>query len=229
MLGRNLRPDKRRSAARCDDLKDEQKQHGYSHEAQDPDERKAGVAKGAKCSPSRTPGLANHRLGQARLGLSEQELSGPCDGFFESIIATLNHILIVDWYDDSALEGECMGPSAFGAPVPCPQLSDCILAQRAIDQILVRLCENPAFAVPDREIQLLRGDRVESDRFDRVFLHLVPHQIHHCGQVRRLNCQVQFSSPASFLRAVVSSQSVNCGVWLARRMPQSPSLPPTSV
>lgn len=139
--------------------------------------------------------FANHRLGLACQGLSEQELSGPCDGFFASIIATLNHILIVDWYYVSALEGACIGPSAFDESVPCPQLSDYVEAQRLVDQRLVRLCEETTLTASDRDVRLIRGDTVETDRFDRVFLHLIQHQIHHRGQVHCLLSATSVAPP----------------------------------
>ena len=47
--------------------------------------------------------LANHRLDAACASLSHDEWTAPRTGFFPSIAATLNHVLIVDWYYLDAL------------------------------------------------------------------------------------------------------------------------------
>ncbi|OYW08859.1 MAG: hypothetical protein B7Z53_04035 [Rhodospirillales bacterium 12-71-4] len=48
---------------------------------------------------------ANHRLLTACAGLTPAELAAPRCGFFPSLAATLNHILVIDWFYVDALEG----------------------------------------------------------------------------------------------------------------------------
>ena len=50
--------------------------------------------------------LANRRLHAACLQLTPEEFMAPRTGFFPSLWATLNHILIVDWYYIAALYRE---------------------------------------------------------------------------------------------------------------------------
>ncbi len=50
---------------------------------------------------------ANHRLLTACAALSPEAFAAPRTGFFPSLAATLNHILIIDWFYVDALEGGC--------------------------------------------------------------------------------------------------------------------------
>ncbi|WP_341366925.1 DinB family protein [Yoonia sp. BS5-3] len=126
---------------------------------------------------------ANHRLITACRQLPADQLSQDRQGFFGSIIATLNHILIVDWFYVSALEGRCMGQSAFVDEIPHPGIAELALQQRQIDERFIRLCEAPTAELEGRKIELLRRGSIQIERFDRTFLHLIQHQIHHRGQV----------------------------------------------
>lgn len=129
---------------------------------------------------------ANHRLLNACAGLDGDALHAKRTSFFPSIIHTLNHILIVDWFYVSSLEGESMGPAAFDPEVPCPEFADLNREQRAIDRRLIDLCE----ALPDAALlepaDMVRQHRVQTERKDRVLLHLFQHQIHHRGQVHAM-------------------------------------------
>jgi uncharacterized damage-inducible protein DinB len=55
--------------------------------------------------------------------LSQAEFEAPRTGFFPSIRATLNHVLVIDWFYVDALEGGTLGPAAWANPVPCPTVS----------------------------------------------------------------------------------------------------------
>jgi len=68
---------------------------------------------------------ANHRLLAACAGLPQAEFEAPRTGFFPSIQATLNHILIIDRFYVDALEGGTLGPAAWADPVPCPTCLSC--------------------------------------------------------------------------------------------------------
>ena len=56
--------------------------------------------------------LANCRLLSAYEHLSQAEFIAPRAGFFPSLSATLNHVLVIDWFYVDALEGGSLGPAA---------------------------------------------------------------------------------------------------------------------
>ena len=62
---------------------------------------------------------ANHRLLTACLALSPEEFIAKRIGFFPSLRATLNHILIIDRFYVDAMEGGTLGPAAFANDQPC--------------------------------------------------------------------------------------------------------------
>ena len=129
---------------------------------------------------------ANHRLLAACAGLTQAEFEAPRTGFFPSIQATLNHILIIDRFYIDALEGGTLGPAAWADPIPCPTVSDLRPAQAAIDRRLIAWCEALDEAGPDRIIRVHRSTRVQTERADRLLLHLFQHQIHHRGQAHAM-------------------------------------------
>lgn len=106
--------------------------------------------------------------------------------FFGSIIATLDHNFIIDLFYVSGMEGTPIGPSGYAVDVPHPDLFGLTTAQRGIDRRFVTMTEDPTLADPAREVILPRGDITQVERFDRIFLHLIQHQIHHRGQVHAL-------------------------------------------
>jgi uncharacterized damage-inducible protein DinB len=129
---------------------------------------------------------ANHRLLAACAELMQAEFEAPRTGFFPSLQATLNHILIIDRFYVDALEGGTLGPAAWADPIPCPTVSDLQPAQAAIDRQLIACCEALDEAGPDRIIHVHRGTRVQTERADRLLLHLFQHQIHHRGQAHAM-------------------------------------------
>ena len=135
---------------------------------------------------ARNNALANHRLLNACAALNQQELDAPRTGFFPSLLATLNHILIVDWFYVDALEGGDLGLAAFADEVPCKTLAELRPAQAAVDRRLIAFCEGLDDAALGREVRMIRQDRVQVDRVDRVLLHLFEHQIHHRGQAHAM-------------------------------------------
>jgi uncharacterized damage-inducible protein DinB len=129
---------------------------------------------------------ANHRLLAACAGLTQAEFEAPRTGFFSSIQATLNHILIIDRFYVDALEGGTLGPAAWADPIPCLTVAELRPAQAAVDRRLVAWCEALDEAGPDRIICVHRGTRVQTERTDRLLLHLFQHQIHHRGQAHAM-------------------------------------------
>jgi len=130
---------------------------------------------------------ANHRLLSACGQLTADELAAPRTSFFPSIIDTWNHILTVDWFYVSALEGDCVGYAAFEPEVPCPAFTDLDREQRAVDRRLIAVCE----ALKDdddlgRIVDIVRDTWTQQERADRTLLHLFQHQVHHRGQVHAM-------------------------------------------
>ncbi|MGI9024960.1 MAG: DinB family protein [Burkholderiaceae bacterium] len=131
--------------------------------------------------------LANHRLDAACLTLTHDEWVAPRTSFFPSIAATLNHILVVDWYYLDALEDGGRGAAAFANEMPCATMADLAREQRIADERLIAFCaglEDDALA---RRVPFDRGARGRPlDRIDRTLVHLFMHHTHHRGQVHAM-------------------------------------------
>lgn len=138
---------------------------------------------------------SNHRLLSACSVLTQSEFEAPRTGFFPSIQATLNHILIIDRFYIDALEGGTLGPAAWANPVPCPTLSELHPAQAAVDRRLIAWCNSLNESGPDRTIEVHRGTRVQRERADRLLLHLFQHQIHHRGQAHAMLSATRIPPP----------------------------------
>lgn len=135
---------------------------------------------------ARNNAWANHRLGRACLALSDAEFVAPRCGFFPSIAATLNHMLTVDWFYVDALEAGTLGPTAWANPLPYPTASGWQAAQAAVDIRLVTVCAGFGDGDFDAIVAVHRGVRVQTERRDRLLLHLFQHQIHHRGQAHAM-------------------------------------------
>ncbi len=129
---------------------------------------------------------ANFRLLSACAALGQADFEAPRTGFFPSIQATLNHILVIDWFYVDALEGGTLGPAAWANQRPCPTIAELRSAQAAVDRRLIAWCEALDEAGPDRIIHVHRGTRVQTERADRLLLHLFQHQVHHRGQAHAM-------------------------------------------
>lgn len=138
---------------------------------------------------------SNHRLLSACARLSQSEFEAPRTGFFPSIQATLNHILTIDRFYVDALEGGTLGPAAWANPVPCPTLSELRPAQAAVDRRLIVWCSSLDERGPDSTIRVHRGTRVQSERADRLLLHIFQHQVHHRGQAHAMLSGTGVSPP----------------------------------
>ena len=124
---------------------------------------------------------ANHRLLSACAALSQVEFEAARTAFFPSLQATLNHILIIDRFYVDALEGGTLGPAAWANEIPCPTLSALRPAQALVDRRLIAWCEALDDSGPDRIIRVHRGAQVQTERADRLLLHL-----HHRGQAHAM-------------------------------------------
>jgi uncharacterized damage-inducible protein DinB len=138
---------------------------------------------------------SNHRLLRACARLAPGELGAPATGFFGSIARTLNHILTVDWFYVSALEGDGIGPRAFEPPFPFERLEDLDREQRAVDRRLIAVCRELTAGDLDREVRMPRKDHVQHDTVGRTLLHLFQHQIHHRGQAHAMMSATSVAPP----------------------------------
>ena len=136
---------------------------------------------------------ANHRLHAACSQLSPEAFAATRVSFFPSIVATLNHVLTVDWYYVDALERWCDGRAPPGADaarffdpeVPYADAAALRAAQRACDDRLVALCDALDDARLLEEVPVMRK-ALERERADRLLAHLFEHQIHHRGQAHAM-------------------------------------------
>lgn len=129
---------------------------------------------------------ANHRLLTACAALPHAEFTAPRTGFFPSLKATLNHILIVDWFYVDAMEGGRLGPAAWSEPEPCKTVAALQAAQDEVDRRLIAVVERLDAGGLDRIVELRRDTHIQRERLDRVLLHLFQHQVHHRGQAHAM-------------------------------------------
>jgi uncharacterized damage-inducible protein DinB len=135
---------------------------------------------------ARNNAWANHRLLAACARLTQDEFAATRTGFFPSIKATLNHILIIDWFYVDALEGGWLGPKAWANQLPCATVADLQREQTAVDQRLIKVCEALTEKSLGGIVRVNRDTRVQTERRDRLLLHLFQHQIHHRGQAHAM-------------------------------------------
>ncbi|MBI3516622.1 MAG: DinB family protein [Proteobacteria bacterium] len=129
---------------------------------------------------------ANHRLLAACGGLTPADVAAPRTGFFPSLLATLNHILIVDRFYIDALEGGWLGPKAWANEMPCATVADLQREQAAVDRRLIAVCAALTPQSLDEIVRVNRDTRVQTERRDRLLLHLFQHQVHHRGQAHAM-------------------------------------------
>jgi uncharacterized damage-inducible protein DinB len=129
---------------------------------------------------------ANHRLLAACARLSQDEFTAPRTGFFPSLRATLNHILIIDHFYIDAMEGGTLGPAAWANREPCATVTALAHAQAAADQRLLAIVEALDGAGLQRIVAVHRGSSIQRERMDRLLLHLFQHQTHHRGQAHSM-------------------------------------------
>ena len=129
---------------------------------------------------------ANHRLLAACNGLSPEEFVAKQTGFFPSLRATLNHILIIDHFYVDAMEGGTLGPAAWADQEPCRTVAALHDAQAAVDRRLLAVVERLDGAGLGRIVSIHRGTSIQRERIDRLLLHLFQHQIHHRGQAHAM-------------------------------------------
>jgi uncharacterized damage-inducible protein DinB len=129
---------------------------------------------------------ANHRLLTACLALTPEEFTAKRTGFFPSLRATLNHILIIDHFYVDAMEGGTLGPAAWADDEPCRTVAALRDAQAAVDRRLLTVVETLDAAGLQRIVSVHRETSIQRERMDRLLLHLFQHDIHHRGQAHSM-------------------------------------------
>ena len=130
--------------------------------------------------------LANHRLLTACARLGPGELEAPRTSFFPSIKATLNHILVIDWFYVDALHGGTLGPKAWADPEPCDTIEALMVEQTRVDERLLAYCESLTGETLASVVRIHRQDHVQVETASDVLLHLFLHDTHHRGQVHAM-------------------------------------------
>src|SRR6187397_1970864 len=87
-------------------------------------------------------GWADNRLLTACERLSQAEFPAPRTGFFPSLRATLNHILIIDRFYIDAMEGGTLGPAAWADREPSDTAILLRAAQSVKDRRLIAIVEH---------------------------------------------------------------------------------------
>jgi uncharacterized damage-inducible protein DinB len=129
---------------------------------------------------------ANYRLLTSCASLGQEQFEAKRTGFFPSLQLTLNHIYVVDLFYVDALEGGWLGPAAWENDVPCPSVAELTEAQAAVDERLIAACDALTPELLDSVVRINRDTRVQTDRRDRILMHLFQHQIHHRGQAHAM-------------------------------------------
>ncbi|WP_106477638.1 DinB family protein [Phytohalomonas tamaricis] len=139
---------------------------------------------------------SNYRLLNACAALSQEEFEAERTSFFPSLMATLNHILIVDWFYLDALEAGGKGPAVYANDIPCRTVEELRVAQPQSDERLVDLCVSLKAERLASHVTLLRESGARQvERIERVLLHLFMHQIHHRGQVHAMLAGTRIAPP----------------------------------
>jgi uncharacterized damage-inducible protein DinB len=138
---------------------------------------------------------ANHRLLAACARLSSSELTAPRTGFFQSVRATLNHILVIDRFYVDAMGHGSLGPAAWADREPCATIDALRLAQADVDRRLISVVERLDAAGLENIVSVHRGTHIQRERMDRLLLHLFQHQIHHRGQAHAMLSETSVPPP----------------------------------
>jgi uncharacterized damage-inducible protein DinB len=129
---------------------------------------------------------ANHRLLTACATLSQEDFEARRTSFFPSLQLTLNHIYVIDLFYVDALEGGWLGPKAWEDDVPYPSVAALKPAQAAIDNRLIAICDGLTPELLSDTVRVNRDTRIQTERRDRLLMHLFQHQIHHRGQAHAM-------------------------------------------
>ena len=128
----------------------------------------------------------NYRLLGACAQISQDEFVAKRTGFFPSLRATLNHILVIDQFYVDAMEGGTLGPTAWADPEPYLTVASLWEAQSDMDRRLLAIVGGLEPDSLQRKVAIRRETAIQQERMDRLLLHLFQHQIHHRGQAHAM-------------------------------------------
>ncbi len=137
---------------------------------------------------------ANATLYGAISALSEEALAAPRPGFFPSLKATLNHILVVDLYYVDALEEGGQGRSVFDR-ADLATVAELAAAQAAVDMRLATFCSNMTPSLSDAPRATERREGIVTEQVGPLLLHLFQHQVHHRGQAHTMILDAGIAPP----------------------------------
>ncbi len=106
---------------------------------------------------------ANYRLLSACVRLSQDEFAAQRTGFFPSLRATLNHVLIIDRFYVDAMEGGTLGPEAWADREPCTTAVLLQTAQAQVDQRLIAVVDGLDMAALARIVAVHRDTRIQHE------------------------------------------------------------------
>jgi uncharacterized damage-inducible protein DinB len=161
---------------------------------------------------------ANYRLLTACANLNHKDFEAHRTGFFPSLQMTLNHIYVVDMFYVDALEGGRLGPKAWENPIPCPSLGELKTAQAAVDKRLIAVCNTLTPDLLGGIVAVNRDTWVQTERRDRLLMHLFQHQIHHRGQAHAMLSGTDIKPPQldeffSVAEAPLRAEEFDCLGW----------------
>ena len=142
---------------------------------------------------------ANTRLHVAASTLTSEALNRDRGAFFDSIIGTLNHVLLVDLLYRERLEGQ--QPSQFGAlnEILHADMDSLSRAQQASDEWYLDYTsklDESALETPVGFSTLLEQPEYWEVSHAIYFSNLFQHQIHHRGQAHNMLSQAELDPPA---------------------------------
>ena len=139
---------------------------------------------------------SNHRLLSACEALTPEEFAAPRVSFFPSLRKTFNHILDVDLYYVTALEG---GDALACYAAPDSDFADARsmrIAQTATDRRLIAFCERQSEPSLQAACVLPRPNRKPPpSTVANTLEHLFQHDIHHRGQAHAMLAGTRVKPP----------------------------------
>lgn len=136
---------------------------------------------------ARASRLANHRLHTSMAAMGDAEFGAPRTGFFPSLAATLNHVLVVDIFYIAALYREHDMREQWRRFVPCTGVAGLTECQQVSDERLIALLDRFDDTALDADVFMDRAPSPSrTDRAGHVLAHLFMHQTHHRGQAHAM-------------------------------------------
>src|ERR1700761_8556110 len=91
--------------------------------------------------------------------------------------------------------GGSLGPRAWENSVPCPSVADLQRDQAKVDRRLIAHCGALTTDQLETTVRVNRETSVQTERRDRLLMHLFQHQIHHRGQAHAMMSATSVAPP----------------------------------